>query len=144
MILIDKWSKLKEYVYPIRHEVFVVEQFVPVELELDEFDPEAWHALCLLKNLPVGTGRLVREFRGVEEWGRIGRMAVLEAYRGQYLGLSILDALIDKASDMGIIHLYLHAQVSAVSFYEKRGFKICGDVFDEAGIPHQEMELNLG
>ena len=44
---------------------------------------------------------------------------------------------------LGIIHLYLHAQVSAVSFYEKRGFKISGDVFDEAGIPHQEMELNL-
>lgn len=143
MILIDKWSRLKPYAYPIRHQVFVEEQSVPVELELDEFDIESWHALCLVKNLPVGTGRLVKEFRGHECWGRIGRMAVLNAYRGQHFGLSILDALIDKARDLEMSHLYLHAQVSAISFYEKRGFVIHGDMFDEAGISHQEMELNL-
>lgn len=139
MILIDKWPKLSVYAYPIRQEVFVGEQGVPEDMELDALDDQAWHAVLFDQNSPAGTGRLVIESKNDQLRGRIGRMAILRTYRGRHFGLQIVDSLISKGKALGVRHFYLHAQISAIPFYEKRGFKAHGEIFDEAGIPHREM-----
>jgi len=113
---------------------------VPEEMELDEFDAAAHHVLALLGNHCVGTARLVDS--GLQSF-QIGRMAVLANFRGQGIGLEILKALIDRAKSLGASTLILHAQVSAIPFYEKLGFLAQGPMYQEAGIPHRNMMLIL-
>jgi predicted GNAT family N-acyltransferase len=133
---LSDWQKHGELALLLRHEVFVREQGVPVDLERDNCDPEAIHALVIdAQENPIATGRLLRE-------GRIGRLAVARPYRGQGLGQRVLQALIDHAQRLGIQPLHLHAQVSAQSFYEKFGFRVRGSSFEEAGIEHVDMYLD--
>ena len=120
-------------IYSIRRTVFIVEQSVPEEIEIDELDPVALHVLAYVGDLPVGTGRITTD-------GRIGRMAVLQAYRGRGVGRAILGALIAIGRDTGLQRLYLSAQCHAIPFYEKFGFVAEGPVYDEAGIDHRHME----
>lgn len=124
---------LKNAAMPLRMEVFVREQKVPIELEHDTFDALAYHALVSdWQGRAVATGRLLPS-------GRIGRLAVSLDRRSTGLGKRVLQALIDTAQAKGIDHLHLHARVEAVGFYKKFGFKAHGEVFDEAGSPHIEM-----
>jgi predicted GNAT family N-acyltransferase len=132
---LSDWQTHGELALRLRHEVFVHEQGVPVDLERDSCDPEAIHALVMdAQANPIATGRLLRE-------GRIGRLAVARTYRGLGLGQRVLQALIDHAQRHGIYPLHLHAQVSAQSFYEKFGFRVRGSPFEEAGIEHVDMYL---
>lgn len=133
MILkIANWEKEKPMLRTIRHEVFITEQLVPEEMEWDEFDDSATHFLCLLEGKVIATARLKPD-------GQIGRMAVLKDYRGFGYGNKLLVFVIQTAREKNIKKLYLHAQVSAIAFYEKQGFSVCSDVFYEANIPHREM-----
>ncbi len=133
MILkIANWEKEKPMLRTIRHEVFITEQLVPEEMEWDEFDDSATHFLCLLEGKVIATARLKPD-------GQIGRMAVLKDYRGFGYGNKLLVFFIQTAREKNIKKLYLHAQVSAIAFYEKQGFSVCSDVFYEANIPHREM-----
>ncbi|MBB5206667.1 GNAT family N-acetyltransferase [Chiayiivirga flava] len=121
----------------VREPVFVVEQNVPIELEWDELDPRSRHVLARdLDGTPIGTGRLTPE-------RKIGRMAVLRGWRGRGVGDALLTALIDLARGLGHAEVELHAQVSAIGFYEKFGFAAFGDEYDEAGIRHRSMRLEL-
>jgi predicted GNAT family N-acyltransferase len=121
----------------VREPVFVAEQNVPLDLEWDELDPLCHHVIARDdQNRPIGTGRLTPEHK-------IGRMAVLKAWRGQGVGKSLLLALIDKARQLGWPEVSLHSQVSALGFYEKFGFVPYGERFEEAGIDHQSMHLAL-
>ena len=121
----------------VREPVFVVEQQVPIELEWDELDPLSVHLLAIdSEGRPIGTGRLTPE-------QRIGRMAVLSAWRGRHVGAAMLERLIEVARAMGYPAIELHAQVSAESFYARHGFTAYGDVFDEAGIAHVHMRRAL-
>lgn len=121
----------------VREAVFVHEQQVPAEIELDPHDPLCQHVLALdAEERPIGTGRLTPD-------RRIGRMAVLAGWRGRGVGEALLDALIERARQLGWRELSLHAQSSAIGFYARRGFLPFGDRFVEAGIDHQSMRLLL-
>jgi predicted GNAT family N-acyltransferase len=126
-------SQLRE----VRETVFVREQGVPVELEWDELDPLCQHVLARdSEGLAIGTGRLTPE-------RKIGRMAVLPAWRGQGVGDAMLDALIQRARAQGWHDLSLHAQASAIGFYARHGFLPQGARFTEAGLEHQTMRRLL-
>lgn len=140
MILIQNWQEASKQAGAIRQKVFIEEQGVPWELELDEFDPIAWHALAFWKDHCIGTGRLIEV---AQNTGQIGRMAVLTDFRGQGFGMAILMKLIDQANIQEMSTLTLHAQVSAIPFYEKFGFIAHGSIYEEAGIPHRNMILLL-
>ncbi len=124
----------------MRQEVFIREQGVPAELELDEFDPSAAHALANLNGRCIGTGRLVD--LGNRQ-AQTGRMAVLAQFRNQGVGRQVLEMLIDLAKSQEFESIVLHSQVSAIPFYEKLGFQAQGPTYDEAGIAHRNMILVL-
>jgi len=130
------WQKDKELLSNIRYQVFVDEQKVPIELEIDDDDPLAAHILCIVDGQPVGTGRILLD-------GHIGRLAVLQANRKQGYGNEILEHLELIAQENELTEVFLNAQVTAIPFYEKRGYMIISDVFDDAGIPHQTMRKTL-
>lgn len=140
MILIQSWQEASKRAYAIRQAVFIEEQGVPHEMEIDEFDPIAWHALAFTGNQCIGTGRLVEIAQNA---GQIGRMAVLKGFRGNGIGKAILMQLINLATSQKMSSVSLHSQVSAIPFYEKVGFKTQGSVYEEAGIPHRNMMLIL-
>ena len=125
--------------YAIRRRVFIEEQGVPEELELDADDEHAFHAVAEVDNRPVGCGRFV--VHGDEI--KLGRMAVLRELRGQNIGRAILEFLMDQARRRGFHRAALHAQLSAEGFYLKQGFRPVGNVFEEAGIDHRKMERKL-
>lgn len=122
----------------VRDVVFVQEQRVPVEIERDALDPLCVHVLARDPDgRPIGTGRLAPD-------GKIGRMAVFEAWRGRGIGVAMLRALVAKAEADGLAEVYLHAQVDAEGFYAAEGFLPAGERFEEAGIQHQAMHRVLG
>ncbi|WP_439685349.1 putative N-acyltransferase, GNAT family [Cupriavidus oxalaticus] len=136
-VLICPWSEVRERARAIRYTVFVEEQNVPVALEWDEWDEPSWHALALAEDgTPVATGRLLPD-------GHIGRMAVLKAARGTGVGAQVLQALMEKAAQLGYPELVLNAQTHAAPFYLRAGFAQSGEEFEEAGIPHIEMRKRL-
>jgi predicted GNAT family N-acyltransferase len=120
----------------VRRQVFVIEQRVPEEEEWDDDDEVCVHVLATRNREPVGTGRL-------SPAGKIGRLAVLSEFRGRGLGDRIMRMLIEQAYHRGLVEVTLNAQLQVVPFYEKRGFKAEGPVFDEAGIPHRRMRKAL-
>ena len=126
--------------YAIRRRVFIEEQRVPEEIELDADDAHAFHALALLDGSAIGCGRMVDHGAGEV---KIGRMAVLPEYRTGGIGAEILRFLIDRARARGVRKAILHAQLTAEGFYLKQGFVPIGEVFEEAGIAHRLMERNL-
>jgi len=121
----------------VREIVFVLEQSVPIEEEWDALDPLCLHVVARdADGLPIGTGRLTPE-------RKLGRMAVLPAWRGRGVGDAMLVALVDLARQQGWRELALNAQVSAFGFYAKHGFVPYGARFHEAGIEHQAMRRKL-
>ena len=126
--------------FTIRRRVFIEEQQVPEEIELDADDALAFHALALIDGEAVGTGRMLEH--GDDEV-KIGRMAVLRNLREHGIGRCILRFLMEHARASGRTKAVLHAQISAEGFYLKEGYIPIGGVFDEAGIPHRKMERAL-
>ena len=120
----------------LRTRVFVEEQRVPAEVEQDEHDATAMHALAEDEDgRVVATGRLlVRDGRGV-----VGRMAVEAASRGRGHGAAVLAELHRQAAVLGLPVVELHAQLTARGFYERAGYTAVGDVYEEAGIAHVTM-----
>lgn len=140
MILIQSWQDAEKEAFPIRKQVFIEEQGVPEEMELDEYDAAAWHALAYLDSQYIGTARLIPLTGNA---GRIGRMAVLPKYRKQGHGGRLLNALLDQGKAKGITQFELHAQLSVIAFYEQFGFIAQGAIYDEAGIAHRDMILSI-
>jgi predicted GNAT family N-acyltransferase len=137
------WSEARDAAYAIRYAVFVEEQGIPAELEIDDYDPIAEHALAYVDNQCVATARIYLDEQ-VPSKAKIGRMAVLREFRGQGIGTALLGESIRAGMMQGANVFELHAQQSAVPFYAKLQFKPDGAIFDEVGIPHQCMELVLG
>ena len=123
--------------FGIRLRVFVREQRVPRKIELDSDDEKAMHLLAFFQGKAVGTARVVVKGRAA----KIGRMAVLKSWRGRGIGNALLKRALKLARTRGVSHIYLHAQVSVIGFYEKSGFRCTGRIFIEAGIPHRKMML---
>ena len=124
----------------IRFRVFVSEQSVPPEEELDEADATATHAIALSEGTIIGTGRLLRQ-DGVT--AIIGRMAVDREWRRRGVGGQILLFLEEEARAQGYRQSVLHAQEYVKSFYASHGYSEHGDVFLEVNIPHIEMRKPL-
>ncbi len=123
----------------IRFTVFVDEQRVPEEIEIDDDDPRCIHVLALDDGDPVGTGRI-----DIAKSGKIGRVAVLAPHRRSGVGEELMKLLHAIAVENGVHRCWCHAQLSAAPFYEKLGYRITDEEpFDEAGIPHVQMECRL-
>ncbi len=121
----------------VRTEVFVLEQEVPEDEEWDEFDAHSQHVIARDdKGKPVGTGRLTPK-------GTIGRMAVLRDWRGKGVGEAMLRVLLEIARDRHFSNIEIHAQTHALGFYERAGFVPYGEEFDECGIAHRHMRMEL-
>jgi len=125
--------------WTIRRLVFIEEQHVPEEIEMDEDDAHAFHALALDGSTPVGCGRMVVH----DGYVKIGRMAVLRERREKGIGRRILTFLMEQARRQGFRRAVLHAQLTAEGFYLKNGYIPDGDVFEEAGIEHRRMYCEL-
>jgi predicted GNAT family N-acyltransferase len=130
------WEGARAHAVPIRFAVFVEEQGVPPEIELDEMDENSLHAVAFENHFPVGTARLLPD-------GHIGRMAVLRDWRGRGIGGQILRHLMDKARERGDREVVLSAQVHATAFYRMHGFVEEGAEYMDAGIPHRNMRRML-
>jgi YbgC/YbaW family acyl-CoA thioester hydrolase len=136
-----RWDELAADARAIRTEVFVQEQRIPAELEWDEDDATAVHAVAYNRlGKAVATGRLLPASGGV---GKIGRMAVRQVLRGCRFGEQVLRALAAQAQQRGDRAIELHAQRSARDFYARLGFEAQGEPYDEAGIPHITMTSAL-
>ena len=127
-----RWAQDEAALKQLRETVFVREQAVPPEIEWDGRDRDAVHVIARDGEQAVACGRLLAD-------GKIGRMAVLPAWRGRGVGAAVLAALVDEARQRGLRRVYLHAQAHAEGFYAGQGFDAEGDRFEEAGIPHVAM-----
>jgi|SRR5690606_20137605 len=128
-----------ETVFQIREAVFVVEQKVAPEEEYDEFEKESTHFLATMDNSPAGTARWRRTEKGI----KLERFAVLQPARGRGVGQALVKAVLEDITahaGQEDTTLYLHAQLPAVSLYEKFGFQTEGDIFMECDIAHYAMK----
>ncbi|MBS4177375.1 GNAT family N-acetyltransferase [Lederbergia citrea] len=125
--------------FTIRKKVFVEEQHVPYELEIDEFEDDAAHFVIYDEDQPIGAGR----FRFIDGNGKVERICILPAFRGTGAGKRMMNAIEDYAHASEINVLKLNAQTSAIPFYEKLGYHIVSDEFMDAGIPHKTMKKEL-
>jgi YbgC/YbaW family acyl-CoA thioester hydrolase len=136
-VRVGDWATLGEAAKGLREMVFVQEQAIPLEIELDEADATAVHAVAFNRlGQVIATGRLLSPEPGV---AKIGRMAVHRFLRGGGWGRGVLDALMAAARERGDREVVLHAQRTAEGFYRRQGFAVRGEPFTEAGIVHVEM-----
>ena len=111
------WESARAHSAPIRFAVFVEEQGVPREIELDDMDGRSLHAVAFMGATAVATARLLPD-------AHIGRMAVLRPWRGRGIGGEILARLIERARERGDREVVLSAQVHATGFYRAHGFDV--------------------
>ena len=124
----------------IRHDVFVLEQDVTVDEDVDGLDPDCTQFIAFTREGPVGTARMRRADDGEV---RAERVAVLASARGLGLGALLMDVLEEEARRQGELTVVLHAQVDVVAFYMKRGYEPFGAQFLDARILHQAMRKDL-
>lgn len=126
--------------HALRRTVFIEEQGVSEAEEVDGRDAEALHVLATLDGVNVGCARMLV----AGDTAKIGRVCVVKYARGTGLGAAIINACLDVAATQpGVTRAKLGAQTHALSFYEKLGFTAFGPVYDDAGIPHRDMERPL-
>lgn len=121
----------------VREQVFLIEQQCPEDEEWDALDEKSQHVLARdLEGRPIGTGRLTPE-------RKIGRMAVLAAWRGRGVGDAIVRLLVEHARALRWPAVELSAQTHAIPFYERFGFIAYGDEYLDCDIPHRMMRREL-
>ncbi|WP_143594858.1 GNAT family N-acetyltransferase [Thioclava sp. DLFJ5-1] len=125
--------------HALRRAVFIEEQGIPEPEEWDDLDDQAIHLLASEEGTPLGTARLFRK----EETGKIGRICVAKSARGTGLGAALVRDACERFAEMGCTRAHLSAQSYAIPFYEKLGFVPYGEDYDDAGIPHRDMEKPL-
>ncbi len=122
----------------IRYDVFVIEQGVPEEDEFDKYEVESRHYLALSGETPVGTAR----WRQYGDLFKLERFAVLDSFRGKGVGRKLvehLESVLHDFEDIAPGQLFMHAQSEAIDFYQKLGYSVSGEEFEECGIKHRTM-----
>jgi len=138
-IIVQNQQQLEE-AFLIRKKVFVEEQNVSLEEEIDQYEEDATHFLLYSdQDQPIGAGR----FRVIDEFGKVERICVLTEQRGTGAGKHIMESIEAYAHEAGINKLKLNAQTHAIPFYEKLGYEIVSEEFLDAGIPHRTMVKTL-
>ncbi|WP_461239860.1 GNAT family N-acetyltransferase [Paucilactobacillus sp. N302-9] len=133
-------SEIYHDAFQIREAVFIKEQHVPAELEQDAFEAKTTHFVGYDSHVPVTTLRILKQ---ADSW-KIQRVATQKQARGHGYAKQLLEHIIALAKqDKLAKKLILDGQLTAIPFYEKLGFKIQGETFEEAGILHKHMSLNL-
>lgn len=130
----------REHAFSVRRKVFVEEQGVPLNLEIDDLDETATHFVVYSSDTPIGAGRLRMTSNGV---GKVERVCILETFRGKHLGNLIMHALEEHAQETGLTKIVLNAQSYAIPFYEKLGYVVTSPEFMDADIPHRAMEKHI-
>ena len=135
MIKIEKITTptVQQIAWDIRHEVFVIGQNCPKEIEY-EFEEESIHFIAYFNEEPAGTARI----RQTENGYKLERFAVLEKFRGNGIGSALVAFLLNETIPFGK-KIYLHAQLTAAPLYAKHNFKPEGANFWEADIEHVKM-----
>ncbi len=130
--IIVKTEKQLNDAFFVRKEVFVKEQHVPEEEEIDQFEDTSEHIVIYDGGQPVGAGR----WRLKDGYGKLERICVMKSHRSLGVGAIIMQALEKAAAAKGAGSFILHAQTQAVPFYEKQGYRVTsGEEFLDAGIP---------
>lgn len=128
----------------IRHDVFVIEQQVPAEIEIDQFDvisPDVHHVLLSTDGQAVATGRLIYYSK---DTAKMQRIAVLQSHRSFGYGRVLLLAMEERARELGLTYSILDAQCQAQKFYEKLGYEVISEEpFYDADILHVRMRKSL-
>jgi predicted GNAT family N-acyltransferase len=137
-VVISNYDEQYDAIRAVRTQVFLVEQHIPPELEYDDDDLTCLHAVAWEGAQPVGTARL-----DVRQDGRVGRVAVIKAYRRRGIGSMLMRALEAEATRAGLSRIWFHSQLSAVPFYRSLGYELFGEEYMEANIPHRSMEKSL-
>ncbi|MCP3968650.1 MAG: GNAT family N-acetyltransferase [Lentisphaerae bacterium] len=135
-LIVTDFESMQKEIEGIRTEVFVIEQNVPVELEMDGFDKDCVHVVVFDEKEPVATARLLPD-------GHIGRVAVRKKWRKLGIGKLIMQKLIDAARESNFDEIIVSAQCRVEEFYQKLGFTSFGEVYDDANIDHIDMRLKL-
>lgn len=128
-------SLLCDAAFALRHDVFVLEQHVPPDLERDDYDLTATHFVAIAEGEVVGTLRILF----LPEHAKIGRVAVRQSWRGQGIAKQLMQTAMDYIRAQGQERLYLTAQTDKVGLYERLGFVAFGDQFEDGGMPHLAM-----
>jgi len=138
IIKVTKDQELKDAYY-VRQKVFVEEQNVSLEEEMDQFDEIATHLVGYEDNLPVVASRL----RFVDGYGKLERICVLKEYRGHGYGKQMIQHMEQEVKQQGYGKSKLNAQTQALDFYKDLGYKVVSEEFMDAGIPHVTMTKEL-
>ncbi|WP_336882029.1 GNAT family N-acetyltransferase [Priestia koreensis] len=138
-IITARTQQQQDDAYFVRKTVFVEEQGVPAELEIDQHDKTAVHIVAYDKERPVGAGR----FRIVDGYGKVERVCVLSSHRKDGVGKQLMLKMQEVAKEQGVPKLKLNAQTHAEGFYKHLGYETVSDKFLDAGMPHVTMIKEL-
>jgi len=125
-------------VFSIRKKVFIDEQKVPIEIEMDEFDRTSEHFIAYLNKKPIGCARI-----RYNDFAKLERIAILKEHRNKGYGTQLTEYLIQYCKNKKIRKIVIHSQMYILDFYKRFGFKPVSEPFDEAGIKHIKMILEL-
>ncbi|TMN23144.1 GNAT family N-acetyltransferase [Lentibacillus cibarius] len=132
-------SKEKDDAYSVRTIVFVKEQHVPPEIEIDEYDETAIHLIGYENDEPIAASRV----RFTDNCGKLERICVLHNQRGKSRGSQMIKAMESLIKENGYKKAKLNAQTHAIEFYRRLGYEVVSDEFMDAGIPHVTMVKTL-
>ncbi|WP_078555112.1 GNAT family N-acetyltransferase [Bacillus alkalicellulosilyticus] len=136
--IVSNEKQLKD-AFHVRTVVFIEEQNVPLEEEIDQFEDEATHFVVYDKEKPVGAGRL----REVDGYAKVERICILSSYRGKGVGVLLMEYIESLSKAKGLQKAKLNAQTHAEHFYQKLGYETVSGEFLDAGIPHVTMTKTL-
>ncbi len=138
-VVVAKTEEQIQDVFTIRKTVFVEEQQVPLEEEIDEHENDSIHFILYEQNNAVGAGR----FRILDGMGKVERICVLKNMRGKGAGRELMLGIEEYAKNQPLSQLKLNAQTYAIPFYEGLGYEVTSDEFLDAGIPHKTMSKHI-
>lgn len=136
--IVENHEELED-AFSVRKIVFIKEQSVPEEVEIDQYEDDSVHFVLYHDGAPIGAGR----FRLVDGYGKLERICVLKEERKTGAGKQLMTEIEEYARENGIHKLKLNAQTHAIPFYDRLGYEVVSEEFMDAGIPHRTMIKKL-